>query len=239
MGKHLVGNSDRMINILPYGLLHKAYALIYVVDAKEIEQCYKEFVEELELVNISEEEKTKLKNLAEIVMEYRTGRRKGALEKTATALFIHNVLDVFEKIICSEECVYVVGWSEYEWNEEYWLVNPNCPSEEEFKRDVREAIREVVEDMLGGRLKNEGGAPYTETFIGLDDIYKHLLPRLEEKGYKRLKPKAVFKLWSPAYTVFECMEDEDNVKLLGRELCQRIHDHNKKMFKSILAKHNN
>ena len=87
------------MGILPYPLLHKAYALVYSQD--NLRQIYDEFIRIVELINIDDDTRERLKNLAEIVLEYRTGKYKGVLGGTAITLFINEVIGVFERLVCN------------------------------------------------------------------------------------------------------------------------------------------
>jgi len=120
-------------------------------------------------------------------------------------------------------CFYVLGWFEYEWNQEYILYNVKCPSKEEFIKDVRNAVSQVIDELL-----SKG------TFIGIDEIIEKILPILEKQGYRRVEFKAKVKFWSPTEGIFDCMEDEDNIKILGEDICRKIQEHNDKIWKMVI-----
>jgi len=119
-------------------------------------------------------------------------------------------------------CFYVIGWFEYEWNQEYVLHNPKCPSEEEFFRDIREALSKVINELLA-----------TDNFIGMDDMVVKIIPLLEAKGYSRIKYEGVAKFWSTSEGIFRCMEEKDNIEILGEELCRKIQEHNDEVNKKL------
>jgi len=118
-------------------------------------------------------------------------------------------------------CFYTLAGTEYEKSIEYILYNDDCPSEEEFRHDVVESIRSILNDLLK-----------KDVYIGIDDIYESIIPLLEKKGYKRVEYDGIFLLTSTVLGIFVC--NKNNMKLLGKDICKSIEEHNKTIDKRIL-----
>ena len=120
-------------------------------------------------------------------------------------------------------CFYVVGWYDYEWNEEYVLFNPACPSKEQFRNDVRNAVSLVVDRLL-----------VSEGFICVEELTRGVVKELTRRGYSTIRYIDTVKFWGGILRLKECLEDRTNREIIGEENCRKIDKHNEEVDKEIM-----
>lgn len=112
-------------------------------------------------------------------------------------------------------CIYIIEWTEWEWREYYILENPECPSEKEFEEDVANAMRQVATELL--RMQNEKP-------IDMRTLVEKTIEKMPQ--YRRVKIRGEIQLCTTMEHVFMCLYGRENIRILGEDLCRRIHEHN-------------
>jgi len=116
-------------------------------------------------------------------------------------------------------CFYVVGWYDYEWNEEYVLFNPSCPSKEQFRNDVRNAVNSIMDRLL-----------MKDGFIGAEDVAREVVKELAKYGYSAIRYIDKIEFWGGVIIDLEdCLDHETNREIIGEENCRKIGEHNKEV----------
>jgi len=112
-------------------------------------------------------------------------------------------------------CIYIIEWVEWEWREYYILENTECPTEKEFEEDLADAMRKTAEELL------QSGKP-----IDIRTLVEKSIEKMTQ--YQRVRIRGRVQLFSPLDNIFPCMCGKENIRILGKELCRRIHEYNKK-----------
>ena len=83
--------------------------------------------------------------------------------------------------IMKTPCIYSLAYASGGEFYEYYLYNENCPSEDEFLKDVSEAITKAIK---------EKWSELTEEFTVEYELLMLFAQEMEKKGYKIVVPKA-------------------------------------------------